>query len=279
LPAYETGDFEGRYYFVTGYIKGVTLQEFLKQRGKLEEKEVLNMVIPIADALKYAWDSQKIIHRNIKPETILIADGDKPILEDFGMAKSFSNNNSAELTMMNVTIGNPDYMSPEQVRGERDLDYRCDMYCLGLVLYEMLAGQHPFAHCKTQFQLMEAHIKETPKRVNEINMVVKEGCTSIIEKLLQKDKEQRYQDWDSLIRDMKNVLAGNRASCQQKADKEEIEKYKQQAKDKAHQSTPKAAPQFVEVTKTDTKTVTILTVIIIVQFLLILGLLIAFIVK
>jgi serine/threonine-protein kinase len=274
LPAYETGEFDGRYYLVNAYSSGEILQDLIKRRGQLDEKETIELVIPLADALGYAWDTQKIIHRNIKPETILINEQGRPLLQDFGMAKSFQpQQGGAELTMMNVTIGNPDYMSPEQVRGERDLDCRSDMYCMGLVMYEMLTGRHPFGD-RTQFALMEAHLKEVPKTVREINHTIREGCSGIVERLLAKKRDDRYPSWADLIRDLKLAAQGKPTSFQKPRDT--IEDFKKQQKKNAKKL---QGPQFIEVEKHDSNTVKILVIIIIVQFLVIIGLFAAFLLK
>lgn len=205
LRAYETGEFNERYYLVTAAEKGTYLEEYLSLRGILQEKEAINLIIPLADALRYSWEENKIIHRNIKPDTIFIARGDQPILEDFGMAKSFESQN-VELTMGGFTIGNPDYMSPEQVKGERDLDFRADMYCLGLVFYEMVTGEKTFDK-PSAVALMQAHLSETPRPVNEINPRIHPSCAAVINKMLAKDKNERYESWSAVIRDLKSVLA------------------------------------------------------------------------
>ncbi|HBC88667.1 MAG TPA: hypothetical protein DCZ94_17115 [Lentisphaeria bacterium] len=204
LPAYDAGDEDGNFYFVTGFEKGFFLDQYIEQRGKLEEKEAVNIIIALADALKEAWESKKIIHRNICPKTILLAKGNHPMLTDFGLAKSQESSGKA-LTMTGFTVGNPQYMSPEQVNAEKELDFHADMYCLGLVFYEMLAG-HPAFQDKSQVALMDAQATKQPASLKTENSKVSERCIKVMNQMIEKDRNKRFSSWKDLIKGLNSLL-------------------------------------------------------------------------
>ncbi len=206
LPAYDAGEDNGIMYFVSASETGLYLADYIKMKGKLEQEESIKIIMAVADALKYAWEEKKVLHRNICPSTILVASGVHPMLTDFGLAKSFEPGKDS-LTVTGFTVGNPQYMSPEQAMGERELTFHADMYCLGLVFYEMLAGQPAFQD-KSQVMLMDAQMNKTPKLLSEYNSKISADCIAIIDKMTAKDKGKRYETWDMLIKDLKAVLAG-----------------------------------------------------------------------
>ncbi|OGV52836.1 MAG: hypothetical protein A2X49_09330 [Lentisphaerae bacterium GWF2_52_8] len=211
IPAYEAGEHLGRAYLITASADGEKLGQFIAARGgKLDEKEALQLAIPLAEALDYAWTKLKVLHRNICPESIIIAPGMQPLISDFGMAKTLGES-APELTMAGFTIGNPQYMSTEQVRGQSDLDCRSDIYCLGLLLYEMLSG-HPAVQGTNQVAMMESQINGVPPSLAEGNPALSTAAIAIVEKTLKKKREDRYQDWTSLVTDLKAVLKGERPS-------------------------------------------------------------------
>ena len=239
LPAFEAGKHEGQVFLITASEKGFFLNEYLEQRGRLEQREAVKLVIPLAKALQYAWDEQKILHRNIKPETILIARENKPVLADFGMAKSLEQD--AGLTLAGYTIGNPQYMSPEQVRAESDIDFRSDMYCLGLVLYEMLAGRPPFRGAN-KIQLMDAQASKPHLPVIEENSEITGSFSAVIDKMLAKDLNDRHRDWDELIGDFQALLKDERPPSLKLSKKTKKREGKANQKRKADQPETRAEP-------------------------------------
>ncbi|GEM_PF-1752103 len=231
LPAYDAGEQEDFFFFVTGFEKGFFLNEYLVQRGKLEEKEAVRIIIALSDALKFAWKTNSIIHRNVCPETILIARGNQPMLTDFGMAKSQASA-SQGLTMPGFTVGNPKYMSPEQVMAEKDIDFHADMYCLGLVFYEMLAG-HPAFDDKSAVALMEAQTSKQPKDLKTINPQISDRCIKVINGMIEKDKKKRFSSWDELMGKLDGLLEDQKPDAQMDKKKEaEIKKKASEEADK-----------------------------------------------
>jgi len=216
LMAYEAGEEAGNLFLITAYEKGFFMREFLEHRGKLPENEAIDMMLELCDAMDYAWENSKIVHRNIRPETILIARSNHPMITDFGMAKPMENR-SEELTMAGFTIGNPQYMSPEQVSGESGLDFRADMYCLGLIFYETLAGHAAFTY-KSQIQLMDAQVNELPPPLGKENLDISKPCVKVAEKMLKKDRDERYLSWSELINDLKHLKEGSDVSAKTSPD-------------------------------------------------------------
>ncbi|HBC87827.1 MAG TPA: hypothetical protein DCZ94_12805 [Lentisphaeria bacterium] len=203
LVAYKAGECEdGNIFLVTRFEEGLFLNDYLTKYGKLSEAEAVNLIIPIADALNYAWESKKIIHRNICPETILISKDDRPLLTDFGIAKS--RDAGMTETLKGVIMGNPQYMSPEQVRADRQLDFQSDMYCLGLVFYEILAG-HPAFNQDTPAKLMEMQENRKPLDIKLKAPWISNRCAKAINRMLEKKKNKRYATWTELMVELKKL--------------------------------------------------------------------------
>ena len=201
---HDIGEEKGRKYISMEYIKGTDLKKFLRQKGKLSIEEALQIVLPLCDALDYAH-SQNIVHRDIKPANILITEGKIPKLSDFGIAKAL------ELTSETVTgaiIGTPLYMSPEQVQGQ-PVDHRADIYSLGIMLYEMLAGRPPFTEGDIAYQHCRVPARPIPEIPDQLN--------AIILKCLAKNKEDRWSTARELAETLRQFLSEwqeNRASSQ-----------------------------------------------------------------
>src|SRR5436189_4771795 len=143
VPVFAAGEAAGLFYYVMPYLEGESLRHRLWRQRRLPLDEALRIARDVADALGYAH-GQGIIHRDIKPENILLS-GDHAIVADFGIARAISAAGSLTLTQAGQQIGSPGYMSPEQAMASSDFDARTDIYSLGCVLFEMLAGEPPAA--------------------------------------------------------------------------------------------------------------------------------------
>jgi hypothetical protein len=206
VSAYHAGEDCGTYYLVTQYVEGKSLKQLLEDKGKISEEQVLEWLLPIAEALKYAWEEHKICHRNVKPENIVINTENTAMLTNMGIAKSVAED-AVDLTGAGFTLGTPEYMSPEQVRGDSDMDFHADMYSLGIVVHERVTGSPPFSN-PSPLLVMNAQLDEDPPRANSVNPAVSKRCTSMILKMLEKDRGDRPKTWDGLIRVMKEVMSG-----------------------------------------------------------------------
>jgi tetratricopeptide (TPR) repeat protein len=165
LPLHDSGEADGFLYYVMPYVEGETLRDRLNRERQLPLGDALSVAREVADALSYAH-SHNVVHRDIKPENILFQTG-HAIVSDFGIARAISAAASDSVTQTGVAIGTPGYMSPEQATGSRTLDGRSDVYSLGCVLYEMLAGEPPFGGPSAQ-AVIAAHVPATPKPLSDL---------------------------------------------------------------------------------------------------------------
>jgi serine/threonine-protein kinase len=244
----DAGEEDGIVYFVTNYHKGFYLNDFLDQRGQLDENESIRLIKSLADALEYAWDELQIVHRNICPNTILIAKGNVPMLTDFGLAKSLERD--SRLTLQGFTVGDPSYMSPEQAKGE-NVDFRSDIYCLGLVFYQLLAGHPPF-QSKNPMELMQIQITTAHKSIQAINELVSDSCCAVIDKMLNKDINQRYQSLKEMVKDLDAILNAKIPSAME-VDKNKIKAIQRASEKKAAQKYRKEMEKVKDALKNETR--------------------------
>ncbi|HET7585683.1 MAG TPA: serine/threonine-protein kinase [Gemmatimonadaceae bacterium] len=160
LPLYDWGEANGSLYYVMPFVAGESLAARLKRERQLSVAEAVRITCEAAQALEHAH-RQGFIHRDIKPDNILLQDG-MAIVADFGIARAISESGDEKLTQTGLTLGTPTYMSPEQALAERQLDGRSDVYSLGCVLYEMLAGQPPFVGPTAQAIIARQMLDEVP---------------------------------------------------------------------------------------------------------------------
>ena len=182
------GEAHGLPYLVMEYISGLSLQERLDQSGPLELKEILRIGMQTANGLAKAH-TQGLIHRDIKPANILLENGVQRVkLTDFGLARAVDD---ASLTQSGVIAGTPQYMAPEQARGEA-VDHRADLFSLGSVLYAMCTGHAPF-RASTTMAVLKRVCEDTPRPVREINPEIPDWLCAIIDKLHAREPAQRFQ--------------------------------------------------------------------------------------
>src|SRR6188472_3971557 len=143
LTVLDSGNAGGRLWFTMPYIDGESVRNRLTRERQLPVDDALRIAIEAAQALQYAHD-QGVVHRDIKPENLLLTRDGNTLVADFGIARGLSTGDEAKLTETGLVVGTPAYMSPEQAGGDAALDARTDIYSLGVVLYEMLAGEAPY---------------------------------------------------------------------------------------------------------------------------------------
>ena len=190
---------EGRYHFIVmELVDGITLKEYIRIKGKLDITEGVSIAIQVARALKTAH-AQHIVHRDIKPQNILITDDSKVKVADFGIARAVS-----EQTVNANAIGSVHYISPEQARGGR-CDARSDIYSLGITMYEMFTGRVPFTGESTVAVAL-AHLEQAMTPPSVYNNQISANLERVILKCTKKDPANRYQNITELLDDLENVL-------------------------------------------------------------------------
>ncbi len=197
LTLFDSGEVEGFLYYVMPYIEGETLRGKLDREKQLGVEEAVRIARDVADALDYAHRSD-IIHRDIKPENILLHDG-RPVVADFGIALAISAAGGGRMTETGLSLGTPHYMSPEQASADRDLSTRSDLYSLGCVLYEMIAGQPPHTGPSAQSILMRI-LTETPRPLTELRHTVPPHVSAAVAKAIEKLPADRFDGAKSFMK-------------------------------------------------------------------------------
>ena len=189
VPIYDVGEREGIAYFVMALVSGGNLAALLAREPRQPIDEVRRLLCEIADALAYAH-VRGVIHRDVKPDNVLIdADSGRAIVTDFGIARAIEA--GTRLTITGNALGTPQYMSPEQAVGEREVDGRSDIYSLGVVAYQMLTGRLPFTGGNTMALLLK-HVNERPLPIVELRPDAPKPLRDAIERALMKAPEDRW---------------------------------------------------------------------------------------
>ncbi|HMA24227.1 MAG TPA: serine/threonine-protein kinase, partial [Gemmatimonadaceae bacterium] len=189
LPLFDSGEADGLLYYVMPYVEGESLRARLERERQLPIDEALRIATAVASALDYAH-RHHVIHRDLKPENILLHDGE-PVVADFGIALAVSNAGGARITQTGLSLGTPQYMSPEQATGDRQIDGRTDIYSLGAVLYEMLVGEPPYTGTTVQAVIAKA-LTDKPRPIRLARESVPAHVEAAIERALAKLPADRW---------------------------------------------------------------------------------------
>ena len=200
VEIYDVGEDDGNFYIVMEFIEGKTLKQLIKKRGVLSLSETIDIMLQLLDALATAHDSY-IIHRDIKPQNIMIKESGLVKITDFGIAMAL---NSVELTQTNSVMGSVHYLPPEQASGKGST-IRSDIYSLGILMFEMLTGKMPFKG-DSAVEIALKHMKEPLPSVRELNPVVPQSVENIIIKAAAKNPKNRYRDVREMAADIKTCL-------------------------------------------------------------------------
>jgi serine/threonine-protein kinase len=194
VPLIDSGDSDGLLYYVSPFVPGGSLRDRLRTDSRLSLRDALRIASEVGAGLDYAHRAG-FVHRDVKPENILFADG-HALLADFGVARAMfvtdadPRSMSGPVTAAGIALGTPEYMSPEQASGDRDADARSDVYSLACVVYEMLAGEPPFSG--NPRSIMVRHVTETPRPVRTLRPDAPPTVESVLMRALAKDPSHRY---------------------------------------------------------------------------------------
>jgi serine/threonine-protein kinase len=205
VQAYDVGSAGSLHYFVMEYVEGTTIKQELEAGKVYSEREAVEIVLQVADALRHAHQRQ-LIHRDIKPANIILTPDRVAKLADLGLARQTADRalDEAEKGLM---IGTPYYISPEQIRGSDNLDIRTDLYSLGATFYHMVTGRTPFQAKKID-AVLDAHLAQELVPPDHVNTELSAGLGEVIELMMAKDRGQRYPTPDDLIIDLECLRAG-----------------------------------------------------------------------
>jgi eukaryotic-like serine/threonine-protein kinase len=189
-----------RPYMVMEYVEGETLRAYMTRHKRLSVEQAVDFGRQLADAMGYAH-SQGVLHRDLKPENVLVTPEGRLVVTDFGVALMAG---ARRLTWrwFSTALGTPDYMSPEQIQGKRG-DARTDVYAIGVMLFEMLAGRVPWEG-DNALSVMSQHLNSPVPPLHELNAAVPPPIEGIVRKCLRKIPDQRYEDAASLEKDLEN---------------------------------------------------------------------------
>ena len=196
LPLFDSGAADGYLYYVMPFIDGETLGGKLEREKQLGVDEAVRIARDVADALDYAHRNG-VIHRDIKPANILLHDG-RPVVADFGIALAISAAGGGRMTETGLSLGTPHYMSPEQASADRDLSARSDIYSLGCVLYEMIAGQPPHTGPSAQSILVRI-LTESPKPLTDLRHTLPPHISAVVAKAIEKLPADRFDSATAFI--------------------------------------------------------------------------------
>lgn len=205
VNAIDAGEVDGHYFFVMEYVEGETIKDRLDKHKTFDEKEALRIALAVAEALKHAH-SRGLIHRDVKPENVILTKEGGIKLADLGLAR-ITDDEKWGLSEAGMAIGTPYYISPEQVRGQTNIDIRADIYSLGATLYHMVTGRVPYSG-ETPNEVMRKHVDLNVAIVppDHLNTNLSGGLGMVVETMMAKNREHRYQTPDDLILDLKCLM-------------------------------------------------------------------------
>ncbi|MDR1520267.1 MAG: serine/threonine protein kinase [Planctomycetota bacterium] len=205
IQVIDVGRHKSTLYFSMEFVDGEPVDATLDRDGRMNTQTAVSIALQVAAALEYLRQ-RRIVHRDVKPGNIMVAKGGIAKLGDFGFVKSSL---ESVLSTEGEVLGTPDYISPESARGEKNLDFRSDLYSLGATLYHMLAGSPPFGGSVSD--VMDQHIKNDPKPISDVVRDIPPKMAEVIERLMRKQPADRYQDFQTLLGDLDEIRREGKA--------------------------------------------------------------------
>ena len=192
------------YYIVMEYVDGGTVRNLIRKNGPINEQEVLKIVLRVGEALAVG-EERKIVHRDIKPDNIMLTKDNIVKLADLGIAKSAADSNDVDVTSPEILIGTPAYVSPEQARDAQHVDSRADIYSLGVSMYEMLTGEKPYKG-KTTVEILQQLFEASVPEVRQKNQSVSRKVSDLVYRMMAKEKEKRPRNWRTFCKEVSKLL-------------------------------------------------------------------------
>jgi len=205
VQAIDVGEAGGYHYFVMEYVEGKTIADDIAE-GAFGEKEAIEIIIQVAHALTHAH-SHGLVHRDVKPKNIMINQQGVVKLADMGLARETTDIEAAQ-SEAGKAYGTPYYIAPEQIRGKIDIDGRADIYGLGATFYHMVTGQVPFTGDDSS-EIMKKHLREKLIPPDHINTTLSAGVSEVIEIMMAKRREDRYNNVEELLTDLESLREGH----------------------------------------------------------------------
>ena len=198
---------DGRYFYIMDFVDGYTFGSLLARKGSVTQQDALIICESVAVAMKYAWDTFRLVHRDIKPENLMIDSDGTVKITDLGLCRSSYQLSGAD---GDDVVGTPAYISPEQVCGDVELDCRADIYCLGASLYHLATGRMLFP-METNENLLRSHVDPDRRAPDPRRFApgLSRGFARLLSHMLAKDRDQRYGSWDEVLEAATAVEGGS----------------------------------------------------------------------
>ena len=207
LPLHDSGETDGWVYYIMPYVEGESLRDRLARQGELPVEETARIVSELLDALAYAH-GKGVVHRDLKPDNIMLS-GRHALLLDFGVAKAVSESaEPAFVTTTGVALGTPSYMAPEQAAAGKEVDHRADLYSLGVVTYELLAGRRPFTGNTAQ-AIVAAQMTERPADLRIHRPGIPEDLAHVVMRALERRPADRWQSAEEMLAQLEPLVTSS----------------------------------------------------------------------
>ena len=203
---------EGLHYVVMEHVEGPTLEELVSANGPLPVERVLRIAASLIASLEQLWESAHVVHRNLKSSTIRLAVRGVAKITDFSLAIQAGPGVNATAMDGGNIVGTPCYLSPEQAQGAHTLTTQSDMYALGVVLYHLSTGTVPFEN-QDVVSILAAHVKQQIPPPHHLNPALPVSFSWLLHRLMMKNPNNRYPDWQVVLQDIRFLLTGNQPSC------------------------------------------------------------------
>jgi hypothetical protein len=203
VQVYAAGEENGTHFMVSEFVEGESLQQRLNHEGRMNPQEALAICVFVAEGLKHAWDEARIIHRDIKPANIFLSNKGAVKIGDLGLAKSVGGVANG-MTVTGMMMGSPHYISPEQARALKDMDFRTDIYSLGCTLFHILSGKTPY-EADEAIALILKHVNDPTPNLQTMLPTCPPALAALVRKMMAKDRNLRHESYEALISELRQV--------------------------------------------------------------------------